>query len=70
MASNTRPEHLTSTNVELLKTTYTEFKKINKINKITIGKLLNRAMTLYVNDGDFKKKIDNFNDLMIFDKNF
>jgi len=70
MAETNRKPHLTSTNVELLKSVYEDFKKINKINNITLAKLLNRTMNLYNNDKEFRDKINSHNDLVILEYKF
>jgi hypothetical protein len=70
MAETNRKPHLTSTNVELLKSVYEDFKKINKINNITLAKLLNRTMDLYNKDKDFRDKINSHNELILLEYKF
>lgn len=61
---------LTKTNIELLVPTYDEYKKFTEFAKFSLPKLLNRAMSLYVSDEEFRKKVSNHLDLTIWNKNF
>ena len=59
--------HLTSVNVD--RETFNKFITYSKENNISITKLVNRAMDLYMKDKDFKLKIDNNISLILKNKN-
>ena len=51
------------TSVKILKSLYEKF-KVNTINtKMSLQKITNRSVYLYLNDNEFKKGIDEFNQL-------
>jgi hypothetical protein len=52
------------TSVNLIEKIYKDFKIINIDSNINLQKLVNRALDLYVKDDEFKKKINNHNDLV------
>ena len=61
-----KTNHDTSfTSVHLFKDKYTAFKEAGVANGMTLQKLVNRCVYLYINDPEFKKKIDEENALQI-----
>lgn len=61
-----KSNHDTSfTSVHLFKDKYTAFKEAGVANGMTLQKLVNRCVYLYINDPEFKKKIDEENALQI-----
>jgi len=61
-----KSNHETSfTSVHVFKDKYTLFKEAGVSSGMTLQKLVNRCVYLYINDPDFKKKIDAANDLQI-----
>ena len=59
--------HLTSVNVD--RETFNKFITYSKEHNISITKLVNRAMDLYMKDNFFKLKIDNNISLILKNKN-
>lgn len=51
------------TSVNILEDKYKEFKVITINEPINLQKLVNRAIDLYMSDEDFKKKINEHNNL-------
>lgn len=61
-----KSNHVTSfTSVHVFKDKYTLFKEIGVGSGMTLQKLVNRCVYMYVNDPEFKKKIDENNSLQI-----
>lgn len=61
-----KTSHDTSfTSVHLFKDKYTAFKEAGVSNGMTLQKLVNRCVYLYINDPDFRKKINEENALQI-----
>ncbi len=53
------------TSVKILKDLYSNFKRVTLDDKMSLQKLVNRSLTLYVEDPKFKDKIDSFAELQI-----
>ena len=51
------------TSVKLLDNLYKKFKISNLDDNFTLQKLINRSMDLYVHDGDFRKQINEWQNL-------
>lgn len=61
-----KSNHETSfTSVHVFKDKYTQFKSAGVSSGMTLQKLVNRCVYLYINDPDFKKKVDDNNALQI-----
>jgi hypothetical protein len=61
-----KTSHETSfTSVHLFKDKYTAFKEAGVSSGMTLQKLVNRCVYLYINNPEFKAKIDAANDLQI-----
>ena len=58
------------TSVKLLEGLYTNFKIKTISNDMTLQKLTNRCINLYVNDDKFRDKIETNNELSISGSNF
>ena len=58
------------TSVKILKELYTQFKRVTIDDKMSLQKLVNRSLTLYVEDPKFKEKIDSFAELQISGSQF
>ena len=58
------------TSVKILKDLYSQFKRNTIDEKISLKKLVNRSLTLYVEDPKFKEKIDSFAELQISGSQF
>lgn len=58
------------TSVKILKDLYTQFKRVTLDDKMSLQKLVNRSLTLYVEDPKFKEKIDSFAELQISGSQF
>jgi hypothetical protein len=58
------------TSVKILKDLYTQFKRVTIDDKMSLQKLVNRSLTLYVEDPNFKEKIDSFAELQISGSQF
>ena len=57
------------TSVKILKSLYNKFKISTVDTKMSLQKITNRAVYLYINNDDFRKKVDNFNNLEISGSN-
>jgi hypothetical protein len=58
------------TSVKVLESLYKRF-KINTVNSnMTLQKITNRAISLYLNDNEFKDTLDNTDELFISGSNF
>ncbi len=51
------------TSVKLLDNLYKKFKISNLDDNFTLQKLINRSMDLYVNDNDFRSRINEYKNL-------
>jgi len=51
------------TSIKLLTDVYQQFRSKNKIENMTLQKLVNRSMWLFLNDESFKEKISQTKDL-------
>ncbi len=58
------------TSVKILKDLYSQFKRVTIDDKMSLQKLVNRSLTLYVEDPNFKDKIDSFAELQISGSQF
>lgn len=58
------------TSVKILKDLYTQFKRVTLDDKMSLQKLVNRSLTLYVEDPNFKDKIDSFAELQVSGSQF
>jgi hypothetical protein len=58
------------TSVKILKDLYTQFKRVTIDDKMSLQKLVNRSLTLYVEDPNFKEKIDSFAELQVSGSQF
>ena len=58
------------TSVKILKDLYTQFKRVTIDDKMSLQKLVNRSLTLYVEDQKFKDKIDSFAELQVSGSQF
>jgi len=53
------------TSVKILEDLYNKFRHVSLDDDINLQKLVNRSIFLYVNDEEYKKKLDDTDDLMI-----
>jgi|TARA_Y100000310_G_C20695665_1_gene825506 hypothetical protein len=58
------------TSVKLLKDLYERFKSITINTKMTLQKLSNRSMSLYISDEQFRDRINNTDELLVSGSNF
>jgi hypothetical protein len=58
------------TSVKILSNLYSQFKRVTLDDKMSLQKLVNRSLTLYVEDPNFKDKIDSFAELQISGSQF
>ena len=58
------------TSVKILKDLYSQFKRVTIDDKMSLQKLVNRSLTLYVEDPNFKNKIDSFSELLVSGSQF
>tara|TARA_B100000700_G_C14805668_1_gene742748 strand:- start:310 stop:504 length:195 start_codon:yes stop_codon:yes gene_type:complete len=58
------------TSVKILVNLYEQFKILTVNTKMSLQKLSNRSVHLYLTDEDFKEKIDSHDDLTISGSNF
>ena len=58
------------TSVKILSNLYSQFKRVTLDDKMSLQKLVNRSLTLYVEDLKFKNKIDSFAELQVSGSQF
>ena len=58
------------TSVKILENLYNNFKIKTVSNDMTLQKLTNRCINLYVNDEDFRSRVESDNQLLISGSNF
>jgi hypothetical protein len=58
------------TSVKLLKDLYERFKSMTINTKMTLQKLSNRSMSLYISDEQFRDRINNTDELLVSGSNF
>ena len=58
------------TSVKILRDLYSQFKRVTLDDKMSLQKLVNRSLTLYVEDPKFKNKIDSFAELQVSGSQF
>ena len=51
------------TSVKIVKDIYNQFKHVSFDENLNLQKLVNRSILLYINDEDFREKINEFIDL-------
>jgi hypothetical protein len=51
------------TSIKLLSEVYTKFKNESRIQNVTLQKLVNRSMWLFIQDSNFRQKIADIKDL-------
>ena len=62
-------DELKLTSVKMLKSLYDTFKVTTVNTKMSLQKMTNRSVYLYLNEDEFKEKIDNFDYLHISSSN-
>jgi len=62
-------ENTKLTSVKLLKSLYERFKSVTINTSMTLQKLTNRSIDLYLTDEDFKNKIELHDNLMVSGSN-
>ena len=58
------------TSVKILEALYNRFKVVTVNSPTTLQKLTNRCIHLYLNDEDFREKVETTDDLIISGSNF
>ena len=58
------------TSVKILQELYGRFKIATVNTKMTLQKLTNRSIHLYMSDGEYRNKIETTDDLMVSGSNF
>lgn len=58
------------TSVKILRDLYSQFKRVTLDDKMSLQKLVNRSLTMYVEDPKFKDKIDSFAELQVSGSQF
>jgi hypothetical protein len=53
------------TSVKILEDRYHKFKEFNVNRPMTLQRLVNRSLVMYLNDEDFRNKVDNMIELKI-----
>ena len=51
------------TSVKIIHSVYNKFRHISLDDSINLQKLVNRSILLYIEDEDFRKKVDDYTDL-------
>ena len=51
------------TSVKIIDTVYNKFRHISLDDSINLQKLVNRSILLYIEDSEFRKKVDDYIDL-------
>ena len=65
MTTKTKPvdTDVKLTTVKIIKNIYSKFKGVSFENDITLQKLVNRSLTLYLHDEGFRNNINNYTEL-------
>ena len=58
------------TSVKIIQNLYESFKRLNVGDDMNLQRLINRSIFLYVEDEEFKKKLDDVDDLKISGSSF
>ena len=58
------------TSVKILKSLYSSFKVTTVNSSTTLQKLTNRCIHLYLNDKDFREKVEMYDELIVSGSNF
>lgn len=58
------------TTVKIVKEVYSKFKRISFDSNITLQKLVNRSVHKYIDDEDFRKEINNYDQLQVSGSQF
>ena len=53
------------TTVKIVKDMYSSFKRISFDSNITLQKLVNRSVHMYINEEDFRNEINNYDELEV-----
>jgi hypothetical protein len=53
------------TSVKILKNLYTQFRKATIDEKITLQQFVNRSINLYIEEDEFKKRINEYKELSL-----
>ena len=56
----TDPKNTKLTTVKIIKDIYSKFKRISFDSNVTLQKVVNRSLNLYVSDEDFRRNINNY----------
>lgn len=67
---NTMDKPIKLTSVKILETLYTHFKVATVNSNMTLQRLANRSMYLYLNDPDFQNKLETTDNLTVSGSNF
>lgn len=51
------------TTVKILNSVYSKFKRVSFDSSVTLQKVVNRALNLYVDNEEFRKTINNYDEL-------
>lgn len=58
------------TTVKILKSVYSSFKKLSVDTDINLQKVVNRTLSLYITDVEFRQKVDKYTELQISGSQF
>jgi len=58
------------TTVKILKDVYSKFKRVSFDSNITLQKVVNRSLELYINDDEFQTKLNEFTELQVSGSQF
>jgi hypothetical protein len=53
------------TSVKILEDRYNKFKEFNINRPMTLQRLVNRSLVMYLNDPEFRKQVDDMNQLIV-----
>ena len=58
------------TTVKILKDVYSKFKRVSFDSNITLQKVVNRSLELYINDDEYQAKLNEFTELQVSGSQF
>ena len=58
------------TTVKILKDVYSKFKRVSFDSNITLQKVVNRSLELYIKDDEFQTKLNEFTELQVSGSQF
>ena len=59
-----------TTSVKIIQDLYESFKRLNIVDDMNLQRLINRSIFLYMEDGEFREKLEDVDDLKVSGSSF